>query len=83
MSYPAVGTEERRELDLAMMRNPSNWPMGRTLPLKRIPGDGSGMSGRLEIPEGGGPVEPVVVQGGGRSIYPSFEAILDAGWTVD
>lgn len=84
-NYPEIGTPERRKLDLRMMQDPTHWPY-RTLPLKRIrAGQGHGEFGHLALAGGGsgGAVPPIVHLADGERRYPSHEAILDDGWTVD
>lgn len=71
-------TPERREREVAMMRDPSRWPYDY-LPLKRmLAGEGHMAFGYLE-----GPTPTVELAGGGRVEYGSFEELHEAGWLVD
>jgi hypothetical protein len=81
MNYPAVGTPERRERDLELIKNPGRWPLPN-LPLKRL-GVGDGPAFGTIAPIDVATNRPRIKTGDGEKTYPSFEAILEDGWAVD
>lgn len=89
MNYPAVGTPERRERDLEMIRNPGTWPL-RKLPMKRILSDDPNEArfGTIEEADVRWDVYRIYAPSrtGGEPValtYSSWEALLEDGWAID
>ena len=86
----------QRDRNLAMMRNPREWPYWPALPVKRLPAGGGWPECGIIVEAGGpfvagGPTvymvnihapEPITPETA-RHTYPSFEALVADGWVVD
>jgi hypothetical protein len=90
MPRPLNGSHFTSEDDLAMMRNPKDWPLWPYLPVKLrpMPTDRPSTGFLRELD---GTVEPIVYADallGGTgvrrlAIFDSFEELVEAGWMVD
>ena len=67
------------ERTLAMLEGRLAWPLYPLLPMKNVPGDGSAKLGKINIAD----TLVIDIDGEGCKRFPSFEAIIGAGWRVD
>jgi hypothetical protein len=75
-----MASEERTREFLERRRA---WPMYPILPMKRIPGDGTGEFGRISAADTAGGVITIHREDGTAAVFPSIDALIAAGWRVD